>query len=272
MAVRSCMFSPRPWLLIIGSSVYISGCAPEREKAQNLQTNVNVTATKPRSAKPVPRGRLNRSQVLKTIAGIASAFAAGRDVEGMQQSLEGRAFTFPIRFGCSGPSDDEKDGMAWKYDPATKALQVRVTPSLTAEVEPSPNAEGAVMESVQGFWVPQPWLLEAACPQAREAPAHFQPAPEVGLAQFFNSEDSRVEMRSRPFSAVQRVDETSIPKTEGFSILLSGRFHALPSGRTVQCSQPHREARPICIASVKFDKVVVRNEKNGSTVAEWSIG
>lgn len=259
--------------LLAACGLALAGC--DRQKDEPKQENAAaVTAIpKPKPAVPMPSPPFDRAALLGAVTKAASAFAARADDRQAQAELAGRQFTFRVRFGCSGPSAKFGDGaMSWSYDPETQALKIRAAPDISLESPMVKTIAGPEVETVQGFWVMRPWLLVPSCVEAAERPGFEVQQPEAGIAQFFTGEDSRVQRRSRPFEAVQKVEEGKIPDEQGFDLVLTGRLKELPDGRVIKCAATGPSRRPACIASAEFDRVSVENAETRSVIAEWGVG
>ena len=225
---------------------------------------------------PTPAVALDRAALLAAVAQAASAQAAGLDDRQRQADLAGRRFTLKIRFGCGGPTDADT-ALGWSYDEAEQRLGIRAVPDIdlaAAGVEPS--SEGPV-EAVEGFWIPQPWLLTDACPARPAAPdgqaAAAAGPPTVGIAHYFTTEDSRVQRRAkRSYEIVRRADPAILPPEGGFNLVLEGRLRPWPEAGVIRCSGAGGAARPVCIVSAEFDRVAFENPATGMTVAQWGDG
>lgn len=260
-------------IALAASGIALMGCEPRQDRGHdNLANQAQKQEPQP-SALPQPEPVLNRQALLEVIAKAAGAFAAGENDGAAQKELAGRQFSFRIAFGCSGPSEDVAQGsLVWTYDREGRVLRVRASPDISQELAWVEAIAGAQVEAVQGFWVERPWLLEPRCRPETAASTPDQRQLEVGLAQFFTSEDSRVQLRSRPFEAVHKVEEKSLPGTQGLHLVLSGRLKELPDGRVIACMAPHPSRRPVCIASVEFDRVLVEDPATQSALGEWGVG
>lgn len=258
-------------LLAVGG-VGLASCEQRSDGRQENIANQAQTAPEP-SVLPQPEPVLDRQALLGAVAEAASAFAAGASGRAARKDLAGRQFSFRIAFGCSGPAQDiRQSNLAWFYDAEGKALRIRATPDINLESAWVEAMAGADVEAVQGFWIERPWLLEPIC-RRDEAPASpDQRQLEVGIAQFFTSEDSRVQLRSRPFEAVQKVHEKGLPGVGGLHLVVSGRMKELSDGRVIACMATNPNRRPVCIASVEFDRVVVEDVTSQAVIAEWGGG
>ena len=240
--------------------------APAKEKDAPLKLPAAI---------PTPSPELDRAALLTAVARAASAYAAGQDDREAQAELAGRGFTLKIRFGCGGAEANAQLGaMGWQYDEEEQRLTIRARPDIDAEAAALKGLPEGAIEAVEGFWVPQPWLLSDACPAQPAAPgAAAAPPPSVGIAHYFTAEDSRVQRRAdRSYEIVRRADPAILPPAGGFNLVLEGRLEAWPQGGVIRCSGAGAAARPVCVVSAEFDRVAFENPETGQTVAQWSAG
>jgi hypothetical protein len=228
---------------------------------------------------------LDRRALLLAVGQAASDFALGRDDLERQRRLDGRRFEVVLRFGCEG---DDLTTRQWTFDEETRVLRINVDPDVTTRAEAVTALGFEEFEAVEGFWIRQPWLLEADCPVRAARPAaeedeeeekaddeSSEPAalpPRIGLAHFFTAEDSRTQRREgRGYRSTVRLGPDETPSASGYDLVLSGRLKRLPDGRTIACTPSGFGAPPACIVSVSFDHVRIRRP-DGVRVAEWSRG
>lgn len=227
------------------------------------------------AAIPTPSRELDRAALLTAVARAASAYAAGQDDREAQAELAGRGFTLRIRFGCGGEAANAQLGaMGWQYDEDEQRLTIRARPDIDAETTALEGLPEGSIEAVEGFWIPQPWLLTDACPTQPATPGAAAPSPpSVGIAHYFTAQDSRVQRRSdRSYEIVRRADPAILPPPGGFNLVLEGRLEAWPQAGVIRCSGAGGAARPVCIVSAEFDRVAFENPETGQTVAQWSAG
>jgi hypothetical protein len=211
------------------------------------------------------------------------------DDAAQQRELEGQSFEFAIRFGCGGAEKDLKSvTMGWSYEPQQKTLRVRATPTITAGDPVAAAIGGQEVEAIEGFWVPRPWMLVAACPaienesRVRSAstaegndPAHddTQPAlrwPKVGIAQFFSTNDARTGRRDRrAYEAVRPIEQATPVGLHGFNLVLIGRLRSVPGKRVIECLAEANDAPADCIVSARIDEVRIE-QPEGGVLARWS--
>ena len=245
-------------------------------------------------AVPRPQPAIDRAAILAAVAQAASATAAGADDMAAQAALDGRQFEFRIRFGCKGPSTELRDEwLGWSHDGQSGTLRVRAMPTLSADDEFVTALGGEQFETVEGFWIPRPWLLEAACPATSavsSAPAVptadtasdetakrvTEPVPSwsrIGIAQFFTETDPRTGRRAmRPYEAVKMLEPAQPVGSQGFNLVLSGRLKALPRRRVIACAAKDADSSPDCVVSAEFDRVWIERPGDREIIAEWGGG
>jgi len=250
-------------------------------------------------AVPTPEPPIDRAALLAAVAEAASAAASGMPAPESLQSLDGRQFQLRIRFGCSGPSRElGSKPLGWTYESGTRRLRIRARPTIARDEPLAVQIGGEQFESVEGFWVARPWLLQAVCPasqavvalvddpqsEAVTGGAESRPveslseepsptAPRVGIAQFFTSADSRTRRRdNRPYEAAKTLDEGSAIPSQGFDLVLSGRLRAIPGKGVIECVAKSADSPPECIVSAQFQRVWIEEPASGEVYAEWGGG
>ena len=258
----------------------LSACGtepPPRDAGEGAGVPANVVERSP-PALPTVEQPLTRRDLILAATEAASDLVTGTDDSERQQRLNGRSFSFRIRLCEGAPSRDRLT-----FDPAERVLRVTVRPDLVAD-DPVAAAVGTgKFEAVEGFWVPYPWLLQAACPpmpatqeqeQEQEAAppqgqAPAQERPTVGLAEFFLPDTNRSTQRDgRPFSVTRRLDEGSQPGP--VDLVLRGRLTRLPDAKVINCVTTVPLLAPQCVISVSFDSVRLEQAENGELLGEWS--
>jgi hypothetical protein len=279
-----------PISLVLASG--LSACGPQPEPAQNRDAGPPAAE---RPALPRPQPPLDRPALLAAVAEAASASAAGLPIPKRIASLDGKQFEFRIRFGCRGPARElQKAWLGWSFDPEERILRVRAKPTISKQDPPIAEMAGAEHESVEGFWIPRPWLLQPVCPamaavnrtdpedaDSADGPAEDEEsaqtaadpvpaAPRIGIAQFFTVQDARTHRRGpRPYSAVKTIPEGTPLSSQGFDLVLSGRLRALGDRGVIQCIAKSAEAPPECVVSAEFLRVRIERPDSGEMVAEW---
>jgi len=294
-------------LSILAGSAWLAACQqapdqPDNDVAQAPATNL--------PAIPLPQPPLDRAGLLAAVAQAASATAAGTPLPESVTSLDGRQFEVRIRFGCRGPARDLQEAwLGWTYGAENRTLRVRAKPTISLDDPLVGKIAGEQFESVEGFWIPRPWLQQAVCPAraavrpqeqqqqdgpesaradgrqekpegpegteaAAEAAADPVPtAPRIGIAHFYTDEDARTHRRdSRPYSAVKTLPEGTPISSQGFNLVLSGRIRALPGKGVVQCANANADTPPECVVSADFQRVRIEAPETGEIIAEWSTG
>lgn len=286
-------------LALVSAFLVVAACNRGGDAANEVQTqNVAAQAVQnTATAVPLPQPPMDRTALLELVAKARSAAAAGVDDHESQQALDGKEFEFRIRFGCGGPSSKTKDKapFGWTFDPKSAVLRVHAAPTLSSD-DPEIAALGIDgIEEVEGFWLPRPWLLQATCPAVPTPPANEQPeskpadskaaahpppqplpppAPvpvlKVGIGQFFTASDPRTTRRDeRPYRAVKKLDPGTSIGTQGFDLVLAGRFRALPDGRVIHCTANGPDAPPDCVAAALFDHVWIEDAATKQRIADW---
>ena len=132
-----------------------------------------------------------------------------------------------------------------------------------------------VWETVEGFWIPRPWLASDACPGVLRDPLQggvAVPSPyTVGLAAVFPTGSSRVGQRNgRAYSYSIRAegDQPLAPAADGYRLVLEGRVVGFPGGRAIRCRTASPDQRPVCIAAIQLDRVAFESA-TGDVLGQW---
>lgn len=282
-------YTLRTGLLLIG--VTLAGC--QVETAGNT-TDTVVNAQQRADADTAPilpavEAPLTRRDLLLAAVEAASDHAAGVDDRERQRPLDGRLFSFRIRL-CEPVNTL---GVS-SYDVDERVLRVEVRPNITIDTAAVQPLVGERFEAVEGFWVPTPWLLQAACPQRSSAaepsvadaaasaeppvapdepqmeqsPTVSIPSVTVGLAQFFDPASDRARLRSgRPYNVTKKLAEGTQPGP--VDLVLSGRLSRLPESRVINCVSRQAAAPPSCIIAVRIDTVRLE-DPSGELLGEWT--
>jgi hypothetical protein len=288
-------------------SVVAAACQQGSEAPE--QNDVNQAAA-PAPVIPRPQPPLDRAGLLTAVIQAASASAAGTEVPEAIASLDGRQFEVRVRFGCRGPAKDiEQSWLGWSYDSEKRTLRVRAKPTISKQDPLVAGIADESFESVEGFWIPRPWLLKATCPAAAaltprpaESDEEAEPAadsakgsstagakqlanateakgepvptaPRVGIAQFFTSQDPRTRRRdSRPYSTVKTLPEGTPVSSQGFNLVLSGRLRSLPGRGVIECVAKGADTPPECVVSAEFLRVWIERPDSREVIAEWGSG
>lgn len=276
-----------PWPCVLAA--LLAGCTDggggNAPGAEPPSGKAPVTET-PRPALPSLAAPLSRRDLLLAVADAASDHASGRVDMVEQRAFDGRPFSVALRF-CEG--EPESGMFQSRFDADEGILRLSIRPDLDAATlettDPPP------FEAVEGFWLPRPWLLDAACPVsgARPTPSPEEgppprglpptpPAsgaaaspiigPRVGIAQFYDNTSDRGRRRDqRAYEVTRRLAEGSRPGA--VDLVLEGRLRALPDGRTILCSGGSPASPPACIVSVAIDAVTLR-QVGGEVLGTWA--
>jgi len=213
---------------------------------------------------------LNRRDLLLAAAEAASNHALGTDDSTDQQKLDGQPFSFRMRL-CEGAANVTRS-----FDADSQVLRIMVRPDLTQAALPlQPGGKVPQVEAAEGFWVPQPWLLRAGCPQLARTQAPLargeaEAGRTIGLAQFFTSDEARSSRReTRPYQVTRELptEQAAGP----VDLVLNGRLRQQGTGKVILCSAQDGNPRPACIISVTLDRVRLELA-GGELLGEWSQG
>lgn len=277
-----------PFVLV--SLVVLGAC--QVEVADNSQEDVGApSGTQPptvqQPALPTVEAPLTRRDLLLATVEAASDHAGGVDDRERQRALDGRPFSFRMRLCGTGESLGRSS-----FDAEERVLRVELRPTITAETPAVQPLLRERFEAAEGFWVPQPWMLQAGCPPTAPAPAPAQqaaneaesslqtseeqaerpvatvPVSTVGLAEFFEPSSDRSQRREgRPYNLTRRLGENAQPGPVDF--VLSGRLSRLPEGKVITCASLQAAGPPTCIVSVRVDMVRLE-DSSGALLAEWT--
>lgn len=250
------------------------GCGGTREKERDQPEQTPANAAEP-AALPTADPPLTRRDLILVAMESATDLVTATDVAERQQRLDGRSFSFRIRLCEGAPSRDRLT-----FDREKRVLRVAVTPDLNAN-DPVAAALGAgEFEALEGFWVPYPWLLQAACSpvpssggaekrDAAPVEASAQARPTLALAEvFLPGADRSARREGRPFSVTRRLDEGVAPGA--VDLVLRGRLTRLPGAKVINCVASEAMLAPQCIVSVRFDAVRLEQAESGELLGEWS--
>lgn len=252
----------------------VAGCGGPSEKESNPPEQTPANVAEP-AALPTVDPPLTRRDIILAAMESATDLVTGSDDPERQQRLDGRSFSFRIRLCEGAPSHDRLT-----FDRERRVLRVAVTTDLDAD-DPVAAAIGAgAFEAVEGFWVPYPWLLQAACPPAPSSggaenqgsalpEATAQARPTLALAEFFlPGADRSARREGRPFSVTRRLDEGVTPGP--VDLVLRGRLTGLPGAKVINCVASAPMLAPQCIVSARFDSVRLEQVETGELLGEWS--
>ena len=273
----------------------VSAC--EQQPATTTDENVVQSPQMKKPVLPVPDPALDREELILAVKRAASAHATGADDGQAQRQLDGRQIEVRIRLGCEGPSSEAKQS-GWSFEAESRRLRVRSVPDLSLEDPLIRQLVGEGVEEVEGFWLPRPWLLTAACPRTaalapaepgaepvkappekaaaredKQVPTPLSPAirtARIGIAQIFTEADDRSRRRSgRAYESARDLPEGEAPGSQGFNLVLSGRLRQRPDGRVIYCGGGSAEVPPDCIVSTDIDRVWIERPGDGTVIADW---
>lgn len=229
-----------------------------------------VVAAPPAKAPAAPA---SRADLIAGAAEAASAFAAGEP--GGAAGLVGRRFRVRLAFGCGGPALDPGPAQAYyQADAAAGTVRLVARPAIWSDlplVRAAPTPKDT--ETVEGFWIPRPWLIGDGCPRPRQVapPATPTPveAPSLGLAMFHAADASRAARRGeRPYEHVVKLDAQEPNRAPSFALVLEGRVSGFADGAAIHCWSESADHRPICLYAVDIDRVAFEAD-DGAVLADW---
>ena len=268
---------------VLLSSFVLSGCN-ERQEPRPIDGPSETVATPVPPLVQLPAPPLDREQLLLAVSHIASATSLGLHDEKRQRGLDGGKFQLRLRFGCVG--DGGEQAGQWTFDEKRRVLSLRVEPGITRSTA-LPGDIGVGYETVEGFWIHRPWMLQAGCSPAGEptssTPANDKaqpatadtklpaPSPRIGIAQFFSDTEARTHRRdNRDYTSTKVLAEGVLPSRIGYDLVINGRLKRQPSGEVVLCAGSGATTPPDCIISAEFDSVTIEEPTSGETIATWS--
>lgn len=258
--------------LLVTAALLCSACERRQAVTENEAMPVEQNEVNIGASLPLPTAVMDRAEFLKVVADAANAHAAGLNDRSAQTGLEGRRFEIRIRFGCEGAAPkNSTQAIRWSAEKDASSFEVRATPNISRDEPMLEDLPEETIESVEGFWIPRPWISADACPRPSTQSAKDEPAPPVaGIAEYFTKDDSRVRSRSgRAYSAVEKLGEDDALPSDGLVLLLEGRLTAWPDGRVIRCSGDGRLRPPACIASAHLDRAAVLRPVTDDVIAEW---
>lgn len=237
--------------------------------------SVPAPAPAPASATPVASAPVGRVELIAGGQAAADAYAAGAPAP--SAGLTGRSFALRVAFGCAGPLVDPGASQAYyQRDAAAGTVRLVARPGVLTQL---PLIRAAPLppdvETVEGFWLPRPWLSGEGCPKRRAVapPATPTPveAPSLGLAMFHDAETPRPARRGdRPYEFVLKSPASEGGALTGFMLVIEGRITGFADGAAIHCWSESAEHRPTCLYGVSIDRVAFENER-GAMLAEWPM-
>jgi hypothetical protein len=221
---------------------------------------------------------LDRQGLIENERRVASAFAADGKMPSGKDPLIGRRFSIAIPFGCNGVQDGSVySQFSTSFDVTKQTITLTATPNawLTLPlIQALPDVSN--MESVEGFWIPRPWINAETCPAKMDYPVPVTPtpatAPTLGLAQLFPSGGSRVvEHASNPYQFTRQVpkgDASLLSHT--YRLVLEGIISGFADGQSLSCWAEALDHAPVCLFAVQLDRVSLEDATSGEALANWT--
>ena len=233
-----------------------------------------------------PARQIDRAELLAAVDVAASAWARGPSPGG-EDTLVGRRLVIRQAFGCTptdaaavGAGTTGGEGLAQAaFGRDRKTLQLSLAPADWTEA-PLTAGGGETWESVEGFWLPRPWIRTDECPAVQTtatvggetADAIPQASAQtVGLAAVFETGGSRLSRRNGrayAFTVRGEGDLPVAPPPGGYRLVLEGRAIAFSNGRAIRCLSPSVDQRPVCVVAAQVDRVAFE-DATGKMLSEW---
>lgn len=282
--------SPRPSVVAVAASGLILALASSLAACERREPAAAPPAEPAASTPPTvvmaPARQIDRAELLAAVDVAASAWARGQSPGG-DDTLVGRRLVIRQAFGCS-PSDAAAVGVGTTggeglaraaFGRDRKTLQLSLAPADWTQA-PLAAGGGETWESVEGFWLPRPWIRTDECPAVPTTATGELEASEVvpqasaqtvGLAAVFETDGSRLSRRNgRAYAFTVRGDGDLpvVPPPGGYRLVLEGRAIAFPNGRAIRCLSPSPDQRPVCVVAAQVDRVAFE-DATGKTLSEW---
>ena len=266
---------------LAAAALALAGCEASRPQEENHAAPGNNVAESAAAPIPAPEPPLDRERLLLAVAQARSAYAAGADDRTSQAEFDGDRFELRIRFGCGAPPAEAAGNPSVRHDPEARTVELSASPNLGLADPVVSAMAGEGIEAVEGIWLARPWLLQPACtpaaattPQVPGGDAPPQAPREIGIAQFFTPDDSRIGRRgNRSYRHVIRLEQGQDPaRPQGYDLVLSGRLRAGPAGRVIRCTAPDPAAMPACLIAAEFEEVRMEDAERRQVLARWRRG
>jgi hypothetical protein len=269
---RSMAMIGRPYLPLAGGlALCLASCGTDTAAPGNAAGNELPAAEEVSRAPAAVEQPLARRDILLAVVEAASSHAAGTGDGARQQALDGRPFRFRI-----GLCDARNDDFSASFEEEERVLRVAVRPNLDEQALRSAGFDLPEDGMVEGFWIPRPWLLAAACPPAPAAgpaptgeaePPPVPAPPLVGIAQFGAEGRAQSIVRDgRAYEVTRKLEEGTAPGP--IELVLEGRLQRRPGGRVISCAGRDPARPPTCVVSVRLDGVRLE-QAGGELLAEW---
>lgn len=225
----------------------------------------------------IPEPPLTRADLVQEANASASAYASGAAPNLARSPMVGRRFSVRIPFGCGGLGVTAPTAQASvELDLATNSLKLTAQPSIWTSLPVLQDLPSASkIDTVEGFWIPRPWISSEVCPPVRATPLPATPTPAaaqtVGLARLFEKGGSRVLMRGdKPYrTTVKLLKGDAELLSHTYRLVLEGKLVGYGDGRATRCWSESPDHRPICLFAVAYDRVAFEDANTGATLAEW---
>lgn len=225
----------------------------------------------------LPPPPLARAELVQEASAAASAYASGAKPTLTRSPLIGRRFAIRIPFGCNGPGGGPATAQTnVELDAAATSLKLSAQPAIWTNLPVLQDLSAAnKIETVEGFWIPRPWVNSESCPANHATPLPATPTPAaaqtVGLARIFEKGGSRVLMRDgRPYQyAIKLPKDDADLLSHTYRLVLEGRLVGYGDGHATHCWGETPEHRPICLFAVEYDRVAFEDANTGAMLAEW---
>lgn len=272
----------------LACAVLVAGCQAQDDAAPS--PTASDSPGLPRL--PVVDPPLDREALLMAVFRAASAAAIGEDNGDVQRNLDGKRFELRLRFGCPGEKVTQATTRSRTFDAERRVVRLEVGSEIEGDTPLVEQVVGSEFEAVEGFWIRRPWFLRAACPRRSstsvpqggtpaagtgrssvsgpsEPGSTEEPAPWLGIAQFFSATDARTHRRdSRAYQAAENLSEGEAPSSAGYDLVVQGRLQSLPGGRVIAC-RADGARQPSCVISASFEQVSLERADTRELLAEW---
>jgi hypothetical protein len=285
--------SPRPWgrkraliaplvifvllVAIIAIALSVNAHRQKLARAPVAPAPALAPAPAPAAMQDLPVPPLDRADLVQDANAAAAAYSNAATSSPIRSPLIGRRFVVRIPFGCNGPGAPSATGQAdVELDPATNTLKLLVRPSIWTNLPVVQDlATVNKIETVEGFWIPRPWVNSEACPPKRDVALPATPTPiaaqTVGLARIFEKGGSRILMRGdQPYQFSRKLGKDDAELlSDTYRLVLEGRLVGFGNGQASHCWSESADHRPICLYAVEYDRVAFEDARTGAVLAEW---
>jgi hypothetical protein len=239
---------------------------------------VSLPSPKPVIAAVLPLPVLTRKDLVEGDRQLAAAFAATGKLPEGPDPMVGRHFSLRLAFGCNGLQGDSAAAQATvSYDANNQSVTLTAQPGVWTTlplIQALPETDK--IESVEGFWLPRPWVDVEGCPPQMSYPVPATPTPPtattLGLAQIFAVGGSRVtEHADKPYSFTRKIPaDGSAVLGHSYRLLLEGTITGFSAGHALRCWVEAPDHAPVCLYGVTFDHVAFEDGDTGEVLANWN--